>query len=138
MGIRESTWGSLLAVAVGVYAAPLAAADHQDLLELSLEQLMQLEVTDVITHAEKREAYSQNVPFSLSIVEPNNLYSPLLNSIQHVDQRAPAERRIVDHQDPDRCHGLHGSTSPSSVRAIAARAAACRGSGISAPGSGLR
>lgn len=48
---------------------------------------MEMQFVDVVTHVEKRESLSQSVPFSLTILEPDNLYNPLLNSIQHVDQR---------------------------------------------------
>ncbi|RLU03845.1 MAG: TonB-dependent receptor [Ketobacter sp.] len=66
----------------------LAAADYEgDLFSYSLEQLMEVEVTDVLTKADKRDTLSQHIPFSLSILEPNNFYSPLLNSLEQVDHR---------------------------------------------------
>ncbi|RLU01995.1 TonB-dependent receptor [Ketobacter sp.] len=66
----------------------LAVADSPpDLFSYSLEQLMELEITDVVTHVEKRESLAQKVPFSLAVLEPVNLYSPLLDSLQMVDQR---------------------------------------------------
>ena len=63
------------------------AEPYQDLFEISLEQLLELEIADVMTQAEKREAFSQSVPFSLSIITPATHYSPLFNTIGDLDER---------------------------------------------------
>lgn len=77
----------LLFAVVFLLPSLVVADPYDDLFSYSLEQLMAVEISDVETRADKRDSFSQQVPFSLSILEPNNLYSPLLNSIRQVDNR---------------------------------------------------
>lgn len=84
---RKHLFSMLVGSSLCLVVLPVVAEPYQDLFEISLEQLMRLKITDVVTQAEKRDSLSQAVPFSLSIIEPAAHYSPLFKSLQDLDER---------------------------------------------------
>lgn len=76
---------SAMALAIFHSSAAFGTDAYQGLFDLSLQQLNQLQINDVVTHAAKWESNSLDLPFSISFITPYDYYTPFISSIRDID-----------------------------------------------------